>query len=458
MDTFLAHENHPWPPSLASNGKMHSICKSDLIDCLESVVEFQNTVPNVDSKIIDGAALVHTLDPKKTISKEPIKTFKDYADYVFIPTVKKMLEPVLRLDIVWDTYIANSLKEQTRQNRGSGAPMKVEQNTRLPANWKDCLRSNRNKEALFNLLAVAIQECEFSSHKQVISTFGQNALSSPIGYDVSELYCTHEEADTRLLFHAKHLYEKGFRKILIQATDTDVVVIAIAASSVLQDCELWVAFGHGIKLRYIPCHLLSSGLGIDAAKGLLFFHALTGCDQCSGFHGIGKKTAWKILKSMPQLHSLFAFLSTTPNSISSDQFDQIQRFVVLLYQRTSELKFVNDLRKMLFCQNRSIDNIPPTKNALEQHVKRSIYVAGFIWGQALNSNPFLPSPEVWGWKQNEHNTLVPCWSTLPEASRGCRELIKCGCKTSCIKRWCSCLKANLKCSHLCSCSGKCYRE
>ena len=119
-----------------------------------------------------------------------------------------MLEPVLRLDIVWDTYIANSLKEQTRQNRGSGTPMKVEQNTRLPANWKDFLRSNRNKEALFNLLAVAIQECEFSSHKQVISTFGQNALSSPIEYDVTEFYCTHEEADTRLLFHAKHLYKK----------------------------------------------------------------------------------------------------------------------------------------------------------------------------------------------------------------------------------------------------------
>ncbi len=89
MDNFFAHENHPWPPSLASNGKMHSICKSDLIDCLESVVEFQNTVPNVDSKIIDGAALVHTLDPKKTISKKPIKTFKDYADNVLIPTVKK---------------------------------------------------------------------------------------------------------------------------------------------------------------------------------------------------------------------------------------------------------------------------------------------------------------------------------------------------------------------------------
>lgn len=283
-------------------------------------------------------------------------------------------------------------------------------------------------------------------------------MSSPIT-DVSELYCTHEEADTRLLFHAKHLKEKGFKKILIQATDTDVVVIAIAVSSILQNCENWVAFCHGNNLRYIPCHLLSAGLGTDASKGLLFFHALTGCDQCSAFHGIGKKTAWKVLNSMPQLNPLFAYLSNTPNSISSDQLDQIQRFIVLLYQRTSELENVNDLRKQLFCQNRSIENIPPTKNALEQHVKRSVYLAGFIWGQALTGNPTLPSPEVWGWKRNEKDSLlVPYWSSLPEASKGCSELIKCGCKSSCIKRWYSCVKANLRCTHLCFCSGQCYRE
>ena len=110
MDNFFAHENHPWPPSLASNWIMHSTCKSNLIECLESVAPFQITPPFSDAKIIDGAALVHCLDPKKSIVKERLVTFKDYADYVFIPSIKKMLEPVLRLDVVWDTYIENSLK------------------------------------------------------------------------------------------------------------------------------------------------------------------------------------------------------------------------------------------------------------------------------------------------------------------------------------------------------------
>lgn len=460
MDNFFAHENHPWPPSLASNGIMHSTCKSDLIQCLESVAPFQDSVPDVDAKIVDGAALVHSLEPKKSNAKEPITTFKDYADYVFIPSVKRMVEPVLRLDVVWDTYKENSLKQQARQNRGSGTPMKIEKDTKLPANWKNFLRCDKNKESLFKLLAIAIKEFQFSSHKQVISTFEQTVVSSPITRaDVSELNCTHEEADTRLLFHAKHIHDKGLKKILIQATDTDVVVIAITVSSLLEDSEIWVAFGHGNQLRYIPCHLISSTLGTDASRGLLLFHALTGCDVCSSFHGIGKKTAWNVLNSMPHLHKLFADLSQTPNYISSDQFDQIERFTILLYQRTSELTSVNDLRKQLFSQLRNIENVPPSKNALEQHVKRAVYQAGFIWGQTLTANPTVPSPEDWGWMRRERDSsLTPYWTDLPEASKACRELIKCGCKTSCIKRWCSCVKANLPCSQLCFCSGQCYRE
>ena len=51
---------------------------------------------------------------------------------------------------------------------------------------------------------------------------------------------------------------------MIHATDSVVVVLAIAVSSVLQDCEIWLAFGHGSKLRSILCHLIAGKLGNDA--------------------------------------------------------------------------------------------------------------------------------------------------------------------------------------------------
>ena len=88
---------------------------------------------------------------------------------------------------------------------------------------------------------------------------------------------------------------------MVDATGTGVVVIAVAVSSILQNCEVWIAFGHDNKLRYIPCYRIANKLGTDASSGLLFFHAMSGCDTVSAFRGVGKKTARAIWCSMSHL-------------------------------------------------------------------------------------------------------------------------------------------------------------
>ena len=81
-----------------------------------------------------------------------------------------------------------------------------------------------------------------------------------------------------------------------------------------------------------------------------------------------------------------------------------------------------------------MENILPSKNALEQHVRRAVYIAGYIWGKAIIDHHALPSPENWCWKRDDNNSsLTPCWLTLGTASKVCQELIKCGCKASCTK-------------------------
>ena len=55
------------------------------------------------------------------------------------------------------------------------------------------------------------------------------------------------------------------------------------------------------------------------------------------------------------------------------------------------------------------------------------YQVGHIWGQALRPNPTLPSPSEWGWKK-KNGIWISLWTTLAEASKECRELIKCNCK------------------------------
>ncbi len=107
----------------------------------------------------------------------------------------------------------------------------------------------------------------------------------------------------------------------------------------------------------------------------------------------------------------------------------LEQFVVLLYDRTSSQECVNDARKQLFTQKgRAIDSLPPTQAALIQHIKRAAYQAGHCWAQMMIAAPELPSPSEWGWNKRVEGGWEVCWTTLPEATQACRELIRCGFK------------------------------
>jgi hypothetical protein len=80
--------------------------------------------------------------------------------------------------------------------------------------------------------------------------------------------------------------------------------------------------------------------------------------------------------------------------------DILERFIVLLYDRTCPKMKFNEARKMLFAQKgRSLELIPPTRAALVQHVKRAVYQGEYCWGQATTPMGLLPSPIEWGWLQ-----------------------------------------------------------
>lgn len=71
---------------------------------------------------------------------------------VFIPYLVNQLQHSERLDVVWDTYVAGSLKESTREKRGTGTRRKVSGQAKLPANWIQFLRNSTNKTELFQFL------------------------------------------------------------------------------------------------------------------------------------------------------------------------------------------------------------------------------------------------------------------------------------------------------------------
>ena len=368
MDAFFKHENHAWPPSLASNNTIHQTSKSDLLPCLESLITNTTDVPDVDVRLVGGAALVHSLDPKT--SRHNLKTFQDYVHLVFLPHITHLLQDVVRLDVVWDVYRQDSLKAQTRRARGTRTQIRIANNTSLSKNWKNFLRIDANKDGIFRLLATALRESQHPPDKTIISTLGEDAVSTPV-LDLQDLHCTQEESDTRLLYHASHAMQNGLSKIMIHATDTDVIAISIATFSALQHYELRVASGHGTRRRYIPCHLIARQLE-EASKALLFMHVLTEWHSVSlPWHR--QKNSLVCVAKYAISHSCLCESGSAPSQVTPGDMEHIERYTVILYQRTSPLSHVNEARKQMFAAgNRRIENIPPTQEALKQHMKRAV--------------------------------------------------------------------------------------
>ena len=172
-------------------------------------------------------------------------------------------------------------------------------------------------------------------------------------------------------------------------------------------------------------------------------HAFTGCDVVSFFCGRGKKSAWDAWRVCPTMTTVFMQLADLPTQVSEESLREIERFVVVLYDRTSALSSVNEARQKLFSRgSRSLENIPPTQAALVQHTRRAAYQAGHVWATCLQREPQLPSPSDWGWT-NESSRWEPVWSDLSQAQKTFYELIKCNCKKVC-HGLCKCSKANLK--------------
>ena len=108
------------------------------------------------------------------------------------------------------------------------------------------------------------------------------------------------------------------------------------------------------------------------------WYSLTGCDSVSSFNGKGKKSAWETWKSYPDATEAFKDLSSPEDgNLSEISVSIIERFVCLLYDRTTIITNVDECRRMLFTKKgRTVDSIPPTKDALLQHIKRAVYQAG----------------------------------------------------------------------------------
>lgn len=167
MKEFFSHEVESFPPSLSEFGNLRlPNAKSDLLKCLKNNESHPEPQHQFDCKVLDGAVVVHCL-PTAGIS-----TFDDYADKVFIPHLQQQIKSSHRVDVVWDTYNQDSLKEATREKRGDGIRRKVSGQVKLPTNWIKFLRDPDNKTKLFSFLSDKVASFDWPTDKSMYITSG----------------------------------------------------------------------------------------------------------------------------------------------------------------------------------------------------------------------------------------------------------------------------------------------
>ena len=152
---------------------------------------------------------------------------------------------------------------------------------------------------------------------------------------------------------------------------------------------------------------------------------------------------------MPEMTNVFIEVTETPDefSLKSPKMSSFEKLTCREYSNALKVEEINEARKHMFTQiSRYLENIPPTKNALYQYVRRTLYVATVMYKRFMSKKMVLATPVDWDWEWNPRLSIwVPYWTDLEDASRGCRLLICCGCQKGCTAN-CKCSRGGIPCA------------
>ena len=209
---------------------------------------------------------------------------------------------------------------------------------------------------------------------------------------------------------------------------------------------MWMTSGTAKQRKCYPVGQIAASLSPAVVNNILGFHALTGCDSTSSLTGIGKRVSWKVFCDNPDLL----------HGVGRDEdgtFEMVDEFVCKLYNIPLPQKGVDWARHHLFVKGKkSLETLPPTKDALELHIHRANYQAK-IWLRADKPDMEIGTPSCEGWIV-ENDILEPVWSRLPPVPMACLELVSCGCRTKCRTAACRCAKSGQICIHACGCNAE----
>ena len=462
-EKLFEHEILNVPQSLSTDGvSLYHGSKSDIAKRLQTYS--QETIPGREC----NSAIVIEMSPiirAKAFSSSGAECFSDFAVLLYYE-VMKLASSHERIDVVFDRYFDKSLKEGTRKNRGAGSRFVFEgDETPIPNNMAEgFMKCSENKNDLNEYLGKKFIELH-QGPQLLITTWRDTVICSsnlePINHpDVTITKCQSEEADQRLIRHVLHCLDNyiSYKRIVVHTIDTDVLILLVSYLSQLpeipSDLDIYAYLINSKK--YYNITEIIGFLGKDVCLALPFFYAFTGCDTVSSFYGKGKCKAWDAWFNSEKkdvFTTVFAQLGNKPNEITTNQIDVIEEYVKTLYTTPRSSLGEIRLEKFLKSSDNDLRKLPPSKDALIQHIKRSCYQAGFLWRESVEDLD-IPDPILWGWTIDENNNYIPLWQLIPSSIDLNTFVATCACKTGkCTS--CKCARAEIPCISMCGCSRKC---
>ena len=287
-DATMSTEQSTYPAGLAdSYGNLTTPGnKSALISLLMGETDHTSLTKTWKSTVllIDGMAFVRSIGRPKHA-----KNFGDLAD-----AMKKSVAAfctkysVTRVDLIFDRYLPDSVKNATRSKRRRnkiGINKQIANRcTALPSDLDTFYTIQSNKENLERFLTDEfLGWSDVLPRVELVTSGGfQDATkaASSIGRNVTTLYSNHEEADTRILLHGKDAARCVFYRTVVFSVDTDVLVLLLHHHEFLTN-EIWMQHGALSNSTFIPVHEIAAVTEAAVLQNLPAFHAITGCDSTS---------------------------------------------------------------------------------------------------------------------------------------------------------------------------------
>ena len=200
------------------------------------------------------------------------RTFHDVAKTL----LKRVLQEAShsdRVDVVFDVYRESSIKDADRVNRGSGSGVRFRNISagHKIRQWRSFLSEAQNKTMLIEFITEEWKSDESKAmigDKTLFFACAEQCwrISRVEVFLVDELESSQEEADTRILLHAKHASQNGYKTVIVVSEET----VQSVYRNVVVDLN-WPCFKYMLVLIYNknqwPNVLESKGWGSNPVEG-----------------------------------------------------------------------------------------------------------------------------------------------------------------------------------------------